>query len=347
MTLPTTQRVVWLEGPERIGIREQPLAGPDRGELLVRIEAATTCGTDLKVFRRGGHPTMLVAPSPFGHEMSGTVVAAGDDVERWKEGDAVVVANSASCGACRYCRIGKENLCSDLVYLNGAYGEYIRVPSRFAERSTYHRPAHLPARIAAMAEPLACVLHGIDECALPPASDVALVGAGPIGLMFVAVLVAAGHRVVVTDPHRERLDVARLLGASATFETSHETIDEKLAGSSSSRDGFDLSIEATGSPLAWRSAIGAIRPGGIALLFGGCAPGSTLPLDTHRLHYGELTLKGSFHHRPSTFAKAIELLAEGAIRAELLLSATTNLEGVEEALRSMIRRESIKVAIVP
>jgi len=123
-------------GPvEVLDVREVPVPEPGPGELLLRVGAATTCGTDVKVFRRGGHPRMLKVPSPFGHEMAGTVAAVGAGVSRFREGDRVAVANSAPCGRCRACLRGHENLCSDLLYLNGGFAEYLLVPPRAVERS--------------------------------------------------------------------------------------------------------------------------------------------------------------------------------------------------------------------
>ncbi|MFL6291384.1 MAG: zinc-binding dehydrogenase, partial [Thermoanaerobaculia bacterium] len=166
MSVPTHHRTVFLLGPERVELRSVPVPDPGPGELLVRIEAATTCGTDVKVLRRGGHPRMLHVPTPFGHEMAGTVAAAGTGQNRWKIGERVVVANSAPCGACEWCLRDRENLCAHLQYLNGAFAEYLLVPRRFAEVSTYALPAGLPAEVGALAEPLACVLHGLEVCAL-------------------------------------------------------------------------------------------------------------------------------------------------------------------------------------
>ena len=342
------QKVVYLVGPERLELRREDVKLPGPGEILVRVGAATTCGTDVKVFRRGGHPRMLEVPGPFGHEMAGTVTAVGAGVSRCREGDRVVVANSASCGLCDECRRGRENLCADLRYLNGAFAEYILVPALFVERSTHALPSGLSFELAALAEPLACVLHGVDACQFNGTADVVVYGAGPIGLLFTGVLAARGHRLVTADPNPSRLDVARRLGASEVVRLERGGGQaDALIGKSPGGKGFAVAIDATGVPEVWRDAMRSVRPGGLVNLFGGCAPGSTIPLDTHHLHYSEITVKGVYHHRPATFVKALELLAQETVGANLLLSAERPLEGVEEALRSMMRREALKVVVRP
>jgi L-iditol 2-dehydrogenase len=347
---------MFLVGPERLELRSAPLPEPAAGELLVRVDAAVTCGTDVKVFRRGGHPRMLRVPSPFGHEMAGTVVAVGAEpgagpgpgAASFAPGEQVVVANSASCGRCDWCLRGRENLCAELVYLNGAFADHLLVPARFTAGSVYRCPPGLPAETAALAEPLACVLHGLECFPLAYPSEVALYGAGPIGLLFLSTLVRAGHRVVVADPNPVRLAAARSLGAAAVLQVGREGGEaDRVRRLSDLGDGFELAIEATGSPAAWWDALATARPGGGVLLFGGCPPGTSVPLDTHHLHYRELTVKSAYHHRPATFRRALALLAAGEIEARTLLSAELPLVEIEEALRSMMRKETLKVVIRP
>lgn len=354
MSVPRQGRTVFLLGPERLEVRRVPVPEPGAGEILLRIEAATTCGTDVKVLRRGGHPRMLHVPTPFGHEMAGTVAAVGppngNGQGKWSVGDRVVVANSAPCGACEWCLRGCENLCSHLQYLNGAFSEYLLVPRRFCEVSTYAVPDGLALEIAALAEPLACVLHGLEVCALDRSSEVIVYGGGPIGLLFVNVLASLrrGHHVVLADPNPQRLEVARQLGANEAVQVSRDGGEAgRLRRYARASDGFDLAIEATGSPVAWEDALASARAGGTILLFGGCRPGTTIPLDTHSLHYAELTIKGAYHHRPETFRRALDLLASGVLQPEALLSAERPLDDLEGALRSMMRKEALKVVIRP
>ena len=154
-----------LYGKEHLQV--EPVAVPNIGsdDILVRVKVALTCGTDVKVFRRGYHARMIVPPAVFGHELAGDVVAVGRDVEGIRMGQRVVAANSAPCDTCFFCRRGLENLCEDLLFNNGAYAEYIRIPGRIVRRNTYVIPEHVSYHDAALVEPLACVLRGFEETA--------------------------------------------------------------------------------------------------------------------------------------------------------------------------------------
>ncbi len=304
-----------LLGPEQVEIRELPLPQPGPGELLMKVRAALTCGTDVKVFRRGGHPRMLMVPTLFGHEMSGTVAKLGDGVAQFSPGDAVVVANSACCGECEACYSGRENLCRDLAYLNGAFAEYLLLPERFVSRSTYRIPEGLSFPHAAMTEPLACVLHGVEACELSSvtgggSAEIIIYGAGPIGLLFTATLSRLDHRVILADPNPERLEVGRLLGAAECVRVGRDGNQSALVCKlTRNGEGAHVVVDCTGVPAVWEDALASVRSGGLVNLFGGCAPGSRVTLDTHRVHYSELTVKGVYHHRPENVRDALALLA--------------------------------------
>ncbi len=351
MSLPDTMQGAMLLGPEEIEVRDVPVPRPGRGEILLSIEAATTCGTDVKVYRRGGHPRMLKVPTLFGHEMTGRVAAIGKGVAGFSEGDGVVVANSAPCGNCNPCRMGRENLCEDLHYINGAFAEFILIPERFVERNTHPIPDGLSFAKAAMTEPLGCVLHGLDACELDrrgkagPA-DVVVFGAGPIGLLFTAALARDGHRVILADPNASRLAVGADLGAAKTLEIARGGGQaERVRAETSDGQGVAVAVDSSGVPEAWVDAIHSVRPGGLVNLFGGCAPGTTIPLDTHLVHYSELTIKGVYHHRPDTILRALSMLSDPDFKAEKLLSAERPIDQVEDALKSMISKDALKVVI--
>jgi len=344
-------RGAMLLGPEQVEVRKVPVPRPGPGELLMRIRAATTCGTDVKVFVRGGHPRMLRVPTLFGHEMAGTVAALGDGVAAFREGDGVVVANSASCGECAACRSARENLCEDLVYLNGAFAEYLLVPARFVARSTHPIPDGVAFEIAALTEPLACVLHGIEVCELgryasADTAEIIVYGAGPIGLLFVAALARENHRVILADPNPSRLEVGTRLGAADTVPIARDgnQFAQVVARTEGGR-GAQVAVDCTGVAAVWEDAIASVKPGGLVNLFGGCAPGSAIPLDTHRVHYSELTIKGVYHHRPINVRNALAVLTSSDFQGHLLLSRECRIEGVEDALRSMMRKEALKVVV--
>ena len=326
---------------------------PGPGELLIRVDAATTCGTDVKVFRRGGHPTMLALPSPFGHEVTGVVARAGADRAQ-REGDAVVVANSAACGRCPPCRRQRQNLCRNLVYLNGAFADYLLIPAVFAERSVLPRPSGLEPAVAALAEPLACAVHCLERCVAawsgPPSEAHALIiGCGPLGLMLTDQFCGVGTRVSVLDPHPRRLEAARTFGAARTHRGragegngASEGKDNELAD-----ERFDFTVDATGSPAGWRQAVSCLAPGGVAALFGGCRPGTTLSVDARPVHYEEQTLLGVYHYLPSSFRAALDRLRDAPERYGRLIERELPLERLTEALDLMISRRALKVAIRP
>ena len=323
--------------------------GPEK--FCWRSKRRPTCGTDVKVFRRGGHPRMLQVPTLFGHEMAGRVAVAGPNVTSFAPGDAVVVANSAPCSVCTPCRMGRENLCEDLQYINGAFAEYLLVPQRFVERNTHPIPDGLSFERAALTEPLACVLHGIDACDLVRyeeggSAQILVFGAGPIGLLFVGALAHLGHEVILADPNPNRLAVGVALGAADTIAIARGGGQgDVVRARTKDRKGVWVAVDATGVPEVWADAISVVRPGGLVNLFGGCAPGTSIELDTHLVHYSELTIKGVYHHRPDTIRRALALLADPGFEADLLLSGTQTIDGVEAALRSMMRKETLKVVI--
>ena len=247
-----TMKGAMLLGPEKIEIRDLPVPEPDDGEIILSVEAATTCGTDVKVFKRGGHPRMLKVPTLFGHEMAGRVAKIGAGVTAFREGDAVVVANSAPCGECDYCGRGRENLCPDIQYLNGAFAEFVRVPARFVDKNTHALPKGLDFGKAALTEPLACVLHGMDACELDkygPGTEVILFGAGPIGLLFVAALARAGHKDILADPNPSRLDVGKQLGAAQLVQIQRGGgQSEKVKALTQGGFGAWVAVDASGVP---------------------------------------------------------------------------------------------------
>ena len=335
-----------FHGPGDLRLEEVPVPAPGPGEVLLKIEAALTCGTDVKTLSRG-HPVMIPrVPTVFGHEFAGTVVATGVDVETIEVGSAAVAANSAPCGACRYCQRDRPNLCDDLLFVNGAYGEYIVLPARLVARNLVTLGDGVPAERVAFAEPVACCLHAMDQAAVQPGDPVAVLGHGPLGLCLGLLAKAAGARVFLAGKKGFRLDRASTLGFAACLDVT-ATPDPVRAIHEAAGGAVRCAIDATGRPEGWEQAVAVTDKGGTVVLFGGCAPGTVVRLDTRRVHYEELRLVGVFHHTPALIRRAVGLLAQGALDPGPLVSHRMGLDGVPEALGLMSRGEALKVLITP
>jgi L-iditol 2-dehydrogenase len=303
-----------LYGKEKVRVEAVSPARLKPGEVRVHIEAALTCGTDLKVFKRGYHAKMIVPPAVFGHEWAGVISELGKGAAGlgWKVGHRVVAANSAPCGDCFYCRHEQENLCDDLLFLNGAYAESIVVPARIVKRNMLRLKPGTAFRDAALTEPLACVVQGVEETGLRAGQRVLVIGAGPIGLMFLALATHLGCSVTVAGRGEKRLKMARRLGARSVIDASGKA---GLAGAVPRVPAFDVVIEAVGKPETWETAVRLVRKGGTINFFGGCPSGTSVSLDTGLLHYSNLTLLASFHHTPRTIRRALEFIEAGVIKA--------------------------------
>jgi L-iditol 2-dehydrogenase len=339
-------------------VRLESVAVPDigPGELLVRVRAALTCGTDVKVFRRGYHAKMIRPPALFGHEMAGDIVATGDGVVGFHAGQRIAAANSAPCEECFFCRRNQTNLCEDLLFNNGAYAEFIRIPERIVRKNTYVIPGHLGYRDAALVEPLACALRGLDESGLKPGDTVGIIGLGPIGLMLVRLARWAFEaRVIAIARRLEQVEKAVMLGAADGLLLSKDSaLNEQpaLVAAMKSRTGgrgADVMIEAVGHPQSWELATKLVRKGGTINFFGGCPSGTRVALDTALLHYSEITCKASFHHTPAHIRRSLDLVSEGKVTAAHVVSDEEPLSELPRILHDLAHRPNghIKTAIIP
>ena len=320
---------------------------PGEGEVVIRVGASTTCGTDLKVWRRGGHARMLKPPTLFGHEAAGQIVALGADVADWQIGDRVVANNSAPCMDCFFCHRQEYSLCPNLTFNNGTFAEYLKIPAPIVQYNLLPIPDGLPDALAAMTEPLACVLHGIARSNVSPGDRVVVLGDGAIGLMFVAVLAQRQAQVLLFGGRDQRLQIGQQLGALEVF--NYRQIEDVPAVVRDRTDGWgaDIVIEATGIPSVWETAIACARPGATVNLFGGCPRDTTITVNTETLHYNELTLKGVFHNTPTYVRAALSLLASRTLPFNLLLSEKRPLTQLAQVFQDMQDRKVVKVAIEP
>jgi L-iditol 2-dehydrogenase len=338
---------VFFLGPKQLDLREVPIPEPGPGEVVVKVAAALSCGTDLKGYLRGHR--LFVPPMPFGHEFAGAISAVGAGVRGWREGDVVTAANSAPCNACFYCRRGQQQLCEDLDsrFNWGAYAEYIGVPAHIVAQNMHRVPDTLPPVQAALIEPLACALHGVRDAGIQLGDTVAIVGAGAQGLMQIQLARASGAaQVIAIGRAHSRLERARRLGAHMSISTLDEDAVARVRALTGGR-GADVTIESAGSAETWQLALALTRPGGTALMFSGLPGGTQVPLDATRVHYQEIAIKGCFHHTPQLVEQALDLLASGVIDGGALIDGQIALEQVEDGLGRMARSEVVKLAVVP
>ncbi len=335
-----------LYGQEDLRLETVEAPIPSQGEAVIEVATATTCGTDLKVWRRGGHAKMLKPPTRFGHEGAGKIIALGAGVTDWQIGDRVVANNSAPCMHCFFCHRQEYSLCPQITWNNGTFAQYLTIPAPIVQHNLLPIPADLTDDLASMTEPLACVLHGVARSGFTPDSRVVVIGDGAIGLMFVAVMASQCQSVWLFGGNNSRLAVGEKLGASRIWNYHHAdiptTVKELTEGW-----GADIVIEATGVPSVWETAIACGRPGATINLFGGCPKDTTISINTDRLHYSELTLKGVFHNTPQYVRSALALLASKTIPFELLISDHRPLKDLAQTFEDMKNRQVIKVAMMP
>jgi L-iditol 2-dehydrogenase len=298
-----------LHAPGDLRIEDVP---KPEGGVVAQVEVALTDGTDFKTHRRG-HPVLLrETPARFGHEFCGIL-----------DGRRVVAANSAPCGECDGCARGEQ--CRALEFLSGAYADWIAVPDRIAEVNMHPVPDGLAPEVAAMMEPLACCLRGVDRAGVQAGNRVAILGSGPIGLMLAACVADAGGWPVMPREH-ELIDV---FGAEVGDGTN-----------------ADIVIEAAGTEDAWSDAVSLVRPGGTVVFFGGLPRDVRPGIDAYRVHYEELILRGSFHHTPATVRAALAFLASGAYPWERLITHRVLLADLPEFFANP-PDGLLKAAVVP
>jgi L-iditol 2-dehydrogenase len=350
MVSHSTMNAMRLYKPKLLKYETVKVPEISKGEILVKNHVTLTCGTDLKMYKRG-HPYAKL-PLIIGHEFAGEVERV-NKVTDFQEGNRVVAANSAPCNECFYCKKGKHNLCRKIdkaligFTCDGAYAEYIRVPHHIVKYNTHVVPDHVSYSEAALLEPLACVIHGFERTHMQYGDHVVIIGAGPIGLMHLQLAKKMGCEItVVTGKSDNRLAVAKELGATTVINASKEDPLDKV-GALTDNIGADIVIEAAGLPKTWEQAVMMTRKGGTVLLFGGCKKGMVVSFDTYHIHYGELTILGVFHHTPDSVKKALALLSSKVVSSEKIITHEETLPNLEIALHMMDEGKASKIAIKP
>jgi L-iditol 2-dehydrogenase len=349
--MPDSMLAVRFYKPGEVKAEQVPIPQPGPGELLVKSSVTLTCGTDVKMFRRG-HPFAKL-PQIIGHEFAGTVTAIGAGVENFKVGMKVVSANSAPCNKCFHCLRHQPNLCEHLeesilgFTWPGTYAEYVRIPERIVRQNTFQIPDGVALDSAASLEPLACVVHGWDLVGPVLGGVVVIIGGGPIGLLHAQLArVNGAKRVALCDVVQDRLEEAKKIGVDATINSVNENLADRVLNLSDGR-GADVVVEAVGRQETWETAPALARKGGTVLLFGGCPTGTSTSFEAEKIHYGELHIQGAFHHTPSSVERAFRLIISGQVLIKPLISHEMPLQNAREALELMGSGKALKIALRP
>ncbi len=337
----------WLTGLERIELRESPKPVPGPDDVVVRVEVAVTCGTDLKAYLRGHR--LIPMPGPFGHEYAGVVESVGRNVRKFAPGDEVMGVHSAPCGACYWCGRDQGNLCPHIMDTKvlGTYAQYVLIPGHIASVNLFPKPKNLSFAEAALLEPLACVVHGLRSLEVRPDDTALIVGPGAIGLLHLAVLKARGvQNVIVAGRRGFRLERARQMGASIAVDVNADSLPKVVMEATEGR-GADVVIESTGRKEVWEEAPDLVRRGGHVVLFGGLPGGTEVRFRSDRLHYDEITLHSPFHFTPTDVADARDLLIAGLPGASLLITDVFCLKDTPRAFEYLQTGDCLKCAILP
>lgn len=341
-----TVRRAYLVDREKIEIREETIKEPGPGEVLVRIKTALTCGTDYKTWKRG-HPK-IPFPTPFGHEFSGEAVAVGENVE-FNSGDPIMAVHTSPCGNCFYCERNLENLCENIWnnIVLGTYADAIILPEIIVTKNLFKKPSWLSYEEAAFLEPLSNVLNGLERIQGVDMEKILIIGLGSIGLLFIMVLSRMNRgEIIAAGRRKERLDLAERLGAHSIIDVEREDLRDTISHFTNRR-GVSLIIECTGSEEIWLETLNLVQKGGTILLFGGLPMGTNVCYSAEKIHYDQITLKGSFHFTTRNVKEAYKLLTEERLPVESLISGKYPLSEIQEVFRLLDMKRGIKYAIIP
>lgn len=339
-------KATYFLGEGALEVRDVPVPPIGPWDVLVRVAACGICGTDIHIYHGDKGSAAVTPPVILGHELAGVVEKTGEAVTGLRAGDHVTVDPNIYCGKCHYCRIGKKQLCENLfaigVNRDGGFAEYCAVP----ETQCYPLDKNVPLRYGAMAEPLACCLHGIDRAHIQPGSTVCVIGGGAIGLMMVQLAKLSGaSRVVLSEPVQMRREAALQLGADGVIDPVHEDISARLEAFFGV-PGADVVIECAGVPIATKQAFQAAKRGTTLLLFSVPQAGSTYSLSLEDVYQKELTVVGSMIN-PDTHGRAAALINSGVIDLEPIITHSYPVEKLADALKMQMSQDSLKVIIEP
>lgn len=317
-----------------------PTIGPE--EVLVRVIACGVCHTDLHYIDHGV-ATFKKPPIILGHECSGIVDKVGDSVSQWKRGDRVLLPAVVSCGSCRMCRLGRENICERMImfgnHVDGAYAEFVAAPAK----DLFRLPDEIPlAEGSIIADALSTPFHAVKNRAqVRPGDKVVVFGCGGVGINVVQVAVASGASVIAVDISDKKLATAKQLGASQTINAQSSDVRKEIKRFFDG--GADIALEAIGNPSTIEQAVDVVRPGGRVCIVGySDHPAS---LNAARLMFRELDLVGSLGCRPVDYPAIIRMVAGGILKLDPVVTNRFPLEGINDALDVLRSGEGFRTII--
>lgn len=339
-----------FEGNNRITVQNVPDPVLDDGEVLLEIDAVSVCGTDLRTFHHG-HKN-INPPRILGHEFAGRVVESRAENASVRVGDRVVMYIVLACGACRYCQVGRANLCetrTTMSYqIDGAFARYMKVPARGVSQ-LYRVSGEVPSDQISLAEPLGCVINAYSRTRVGLKDTVAVIGAGPIGTMHALVARAQGaQRVFMLDVSDNRLEMTKRFDVDGAIQVTKD--GAHLERIRELTDGFGPSvvIVAVSAAQACADALSMAGKGGRVNFFAGLPKSSpTASLDLNHVHYKELEISGSYSENPHDFQAAKALIESGRFPAEKIITHHLPLSRINEAWGLMESGEALKVTILP
>ena len=344
-------RVARLHAPGDLRLEDAPVPEAGPGDLVIRAGSCSTCGTDAKIFRFGHHHISL--PRVLGHEVAGEVTEVGAGVDGWMVGDRVQVIAAIPDGTCHFCRRGQQTVCEDLESIgyqyDGGFAEFMRVPAKVLVVDGVNRiPDHVPFEQASLTEPLACVLNGQELAQVGPGDAVVVLGAGPIGCLHVRLARARGASLVaIADVNAGRLDLAARAEPDASIDSSKEDAIDAVRKLTDGR-GADVVITATGVGSAQEQALEMAALRGRVSLFGGLPKDdSVIRFDSNLVHYRELSVFGAYGSAPRHNREALQLIADGRVRVDDLITHRVPLEDVHRAIEIVIAGAGLKVVVEP
>ncbi|MFX0138685.1 MAG: zinc-binding dehydrogenase [Candidatus Hodarchaeota archaeon] len=343
-------KAAMFHGPKNVVLEEIKIPEISDDEVLVKVKASTTCGTDRKLYLRSGkkYPSYFKPPTIFGHEIAGEIYELGKNVIGYEIGQPVYVHDSAPCLKCFYCKIGKHSLCDNITWNWGTWTEFLRVPKEIIQcGNMVPIPKNLTFSEAALTEPLSCVLYGVESSNIKLGDTVVINGAGPIGLFWTNLVKNKGARIIQVDIKNERLELAKKLGADVILNAEEEKNIIQAVKDQTNGRGADVAVEAIGYPETWETTIKMARKGGLVNLFGGPPLTSEISINTGLLHYDELTIIGVFHTTPRYVQASINLLANKKINTGVFITEELKLDDLEKILENLVNQKGIKTAIIP